>query len=103
MANFPLYKTARWRDLRAAQLAREPLCKLCLERGVVMPATVCDHVERHGGDPVRFWAGPFASLCKACHDGAKRQEELHGFRRDVDAFGWPTDERHPANRVKHGA
>ena len=70
-----LYKTARWLALRAAQLTAFPLCALCLGEGRTTAATVCDHVEPHGGDVDRFWNGPFQSLCKHCHDSVKQSEE----------------------------
>ena len=66
------YKTARWQRLRDRQLHTEPLCRMCRERGITAAATVCDHVERHGGDYQRFWAGPFQSLCASCHSGDKQ-------------------------------
>jgi hypothetical protein len=37
---------------------------------------VRDHIERHGGDPVRFWHGPFQSLCAPCHSSEKQRQEL---------------------------
>ena len=74
-----LYGTARWQRLRAEQLAREPLCRMCAEAGRVTAATVCDHVDPHRGDEAKFWAGPFQSLCDAapwrCHSRAKQREE----------------------------
>ena len=69
------YKLARWAAIRAAQLAGEPLCRTCVQAGLVVPATVCDHVEPHRGDATRFWSGPFQSLCAGCHSSAKQREE----------------------------
>lgn len=69
------YKTARWQAKREAQLRAEPLCQMCESAGRLTAATVCDHVERHGGDPVRFWTGPFQSLCASCHSSEKQREE----------------------------
>lgn len=73
------YKTARWARIRAAQLARDPLCAICLKAGRVTAATVCDHVEPHRGDPEKFWNGPFQSLCDEppwrCHSSIKQREE----------------------------
>ena len=69
------YKLARWQAIRRDQLNREPLCVLCQAAGRLTSATVCDHVERHGGDPERFWNGPFQSLCKPCHDRDKQRAE----------------------------
>lgn len=73
-----LYGTARWQRLRAHQLAHEPLCRACRAEGRVTPATVCDHVTPHRGDVALFWRGPFQSLCKPHHDGAKQREEQQG-------------------------
>lgn len=73
-----LYGTARWQAVRAHQLAREPLCRLCRAEDRITPATVCDHVEPHRGDVTLFWHGPFQSLCKPHHDGAKQREEQAG-------------------------
>jgi hypothetical protein len=61
----------------------------------VEPATICDHVEPHHGDRNKFWSGPFQSLCKRCHDSAKRFAETRGYRPDVGLDGWPLDPRHP--------
>ncbi|TAM96312.1 MAG: HNH endonuclease [Rhizobiaceae bacterium] len=69
------YKTARWQAIRDLQLQREPLCRICEDAGIITAATVCDHVERHNGDPVRFWSGPFQSLCASCHSSEKQRQE----------------------------
>jgi 5-methylcytosine-specific restriction protein A len=52
------YKTARWKRLRKLQLI--PLCKFCLERGIVTAANVVDHIEPHGGD----WTAFVTASCK---------------------------------------
>lgn len=62
-----LYNDRRWRRIREAQLNRKPLCEECERRGQIEIATVCDHVEPHKGNLVKFWAGPFQSLCKYHH------------------------------------
>jgi hypothetical protein len=87
------YKRQRWRKIRSYQLAKEPLCAMCLRKGRVTPATVADHVEDHHGDWNRFWTGRLQSLCKPCHDGPKRI----GFSSEVGPDGWPLDPNHPAN------
>lgn len=76
------YKTARWRALRQFQLLNHPLCAYCLRDGVTTLATICDHDPPHRGDETAFWAGPFQSLCKTCHDGAKQREEADRAARD---------------------
>lgn len=70
-----LYSTRRWQSLRAEQLTREPLCRMCMAEDRVTAAVVCDHVEPHRGDVTKFWAGPFQSLCKRHHDSEKQREE----------------------------
>jgi 5-methylcytosine-specific restriction enzyme A len=89
------YGTARWARIRRHQLLEHPLCRYCAERGIVTPATICDHVEPHRGDVNRFWLGPFQSLCKECHDSAKRFVERRGYRPDIGLDGWPLDPNHP--------
>jgi hypothetical protein len=37
------------------QLRAQPLCEMCLARGQMTAACICDHVEPHGGDWNRFW------------------------------------------------
>jgi 5-methylcytosine-specific restriction enzyme A len=90
-----LYASPRWGRLRRYQLLEHPLCKYCAERGLVEPATICDHVEPHHGDLNKFWLGKLQSLCKPCHDGAKREIELYGYRRDIGLDGYPLDPNHP--------
>ena len=92
------YRTARWQRIRAEQIRDEPLCAMCARQGRVTAATVCDHVERHNGDPVKFWSGPFQSLCKPHHDRDKQQVEHRGYSSEVGADGYPIDPNHPANR-----
>jgi hypothetical protein len=65
---------------------------MCAARGIVTPATVCDHVEPHRGDEVKFFSGPFQSLCSDCHDVDKQRIENGGKARPtIDADGWPVD------------
>ena len=94
------YSKPRWARIRRHQLLEHPLCAFCLERGIVEPATICDHVEPHHGNVNKFWLGPFMSLCKRCHDSGKRLVEIRGFRPDVGLDGWPLDPRHPIYKLR---
>jgi 5-methylcytosine-specific restriction protein A len=67
-----LYNTRRWQRIARMQLASHPLCTFCLARGLVVPATVADHVEPHHGDRSKFWLGTLQSLCATCHSRDKR-------------------------------
>lgn len=84
------YNTARWRAVRAAQLAAKPLCERCQKQGRLTPATVCHHLTPHRGDETLFWSGPFASSCTDCHDIDEQRVERGGRPRQVVGDdGWP--------------
>jgi hypothetical protein len=92
------YGTQRWRNRSKHQLRAFPLCKMCLDKGVVVPATVSDHVIPHHGDEVLFWFGELQSLCAHHHSSSKAEQEKRGYSREIGRDGWPTDPQHPANR-----
>jgi 5-methylcytosine-specific restriction enzyme A len=71
---------------------------MCEARGIITPATICDHVERHRGDRNKFEFGKLQSLCAECHNADKRQLERGGFSRRIGVDGWPTDPAHPCYR-----
>ena len=100
VAGASFYKTARWQRLRRFQLRQERLCKFCLELGIVTAANVVDHVVPHRGDWTAFVTGKLQSLCEPCHNSAKRQVELRGYRTDVGLDGYPLDPNHPFNRAR---
>lgn len=93
------YKLGRWQKLRAQQLAAEPLCRYCKERGLTTPATIANHRTPHKGDAALFWdAANLESTCKLCHDSTVQSAEKLGFRKGCDASGRPIDPAHPWNR-----
>lgn len=94
-----LYNTRAWKVARQRQLQDEPLCRMCRDDGLITAASVCDHIEPHKGDRVKFFAGPFQSLCKRHHDGEKKQIEMRGFSKRIGGDGWPVCSSHPANKV----
>ena len=72
------YKTARWQKLRWSILARDLFtCKMCKRIEADTSQLVCDHIDQHHGNEQAFWAGPFQTLCKQCHDGTKQRQERH--------------------------
>lgn len=84
----------RWRDLREAILADNPLCYLCLETSnQPVEATVVDHVVRHCGDPELFWdTTNLIPLCKSCHDSTAQTLEKSGrFKVPTGADGYPIE------------
>jgi len=87
-----LYDTGRWRKLRKLHLMSEPLCRMCMQEGRVMAATVVDHIVPHKGDVELFYSGPFQSLCKPCHDRHKQAEERGGRAKPaIGTDGWPVE------------
>ena len=68
-----------WRKRRAAHLAGEPLCRMCLTNGRVVAATVADHIVPHRGDRALFM-GALQSLCVHCHSSVKQKEERRADR-----------------------
>ena len=75
-----LYQTARWRKLRKAHLATEPLCVHCQREGRVVQAAVVDHILGHDRPDWRerfFDPANLMSLCKPHHD-RKTGRETHG-------------------------
>lgn len=103
-----LYRDKRWRGpqgARARQLAKQPLCEMCLKQGRITPATVCDHVDPASKrSEATFFEGPFQSLCDAppwrCHSSRKQRIEARGYEPGCDAKGRPLDARHPWNRER---
>jgi hypothetical protein len=92
------YGTARWRRIAKVQLAAHPLCAMCQTQGRVTAAITCDHIDPHKGDPVKFWVGPFQSLCTSCHSSGKQRDEARGYTVGNDATGRPISPDHPWNR-----
>lgn len=83
------YAHRRWRRIRKQQLQREPLCRHCLERGIVTPATEVDHIEPHKGDRHKFWHGETQALCESCHSRKTAQDEGKQIRPAVSITGAP--------------
>lgn len=65
----------QWRRRREAHLAAEPLCRMCKANGLVVAATVADHIVPHRGDRALF-LGELQSLCVHCHSSVKQREEI---------------------------
>jgi 5-methylcytosine-specific restriction enzyme A len=84
-----LYSTRRWQEIRSAQLDAEPLCRMCAQEGIVMPANVVDHVDAHKGDEQKFFNGEVQSLCKPCHDRHAQRRDRGADITPTGLDGWP--------------
>lgn len=70
-----IYHSARWKALRKAQLAADPFCAICLERNILTPATVCDHIIQVRKDKSRaFDPDNVRSLCSRCHNSVSGKQ-----------------------------
>lgn len=90
------YKTAAWEKTRRFQLANNPLCKFCLAAGLVVPATVVDHIKPHKGNWFLFTSpANLQSLCSKCHASAKQSAERTGQPVMITGRdGWPIEISH---------
>ena len=74
---------------RLRRLRTEPLCRDCAAKGIVVAATVVDHIVplALGGDDID---ANTRSLCTPCH--GTRTAEQFGLRRTVPTGldGWPS-------------
>ncbi|MBB3562359.1 5-methylcytosine-specific restriction endonuclease McrA [Rhizobium sp. BK512] len=87
-----LYRTTLWKQLRLAQLAREPLCWMCEELGIVTAANTVDHRTPHKGDHTLFFDPTnLASLCPPCHSRHKQRQERGGKVVRFGADGYPIE------------
>lgn len=67
----PTY-SARWKRLRRRQLAANPLCEICLEKGRVTSASHVDHIN---GDAFNNSHDNLQSLCPSCHSRKTAAED----------------------------
>lgn len=69
------YDKALWKKIRFNQLKKEPFCKYCLQKGLMVKATEVDHINPHKGDWNMFVdTTNLQSLCKQCHSAKTRAE-----------------------------
>ena len=67
---------------RAAVIAEEPFCRLCLEQGKRVATDVVDHiVPLAWGGPDERWNKQ--GLCNPCHDAKSLQERRSGRPADI--------------------
>lgn len=73
---------------------------MCKEQGKVTQARVVDHIIPHKGNMQLFWdESNWQPLCKEHHDREKQSQEKRGYSKAIGSDGWPTDPKHPANRI----
>lgn len=82
----------KWQQARKGYLRKHPLCRMCEAKGLIVAATVVDHIKPHRGDMKVFWnSSNWQPLCKLCHDSDKaRAEYTRKHYQRIDDDGWPT-------------
>lgn len=84
--------SAAWQRLRASVLAREPLCRHCKERGLLVPSTDVDHVD---GNPGNDDETNHQALCHECHSRKTARDHGKQVAYGCDEHGTPLDPDHP--------
>jgi len=58
----------KWRKVRDAYLAKNPLCERCIEAGQPVTATIVHHkIEVEKAPHLRLNSGNLQSVCASCH------------------------------------
>ncbi|MER2622468.1 MAG: HNH endonuclease [Accumulibacter sp.] len=71
------YQSAAWRALRAACLRAHPLCRLCKSRGLLVAATVVDHIVPIKDGGARYDERNTQCLCVICHNAKSAKERAN--------------------------
>jgi len=80
----------RWQQEREHFLRAHPLCRFSEARGLLVSASVVDHVIPHRGDPALLWdQANWQPLCKPCHDSTKKLIEAGRPGKGCDVLGNP--------------
>ena len=93
-ANWAQLYGRRWRNLRRQFLTEHPLCVMCQKEGKVTAADELDHIERHRGDPVKFYdESNLQGLCRYHHRTIKLRMERGTKSGGCDEQGHPLEPR----------
>jgi len=83
-----IYKSYKWRKLRDAYAAANPLCAHCEQYDIVTAGYIVDHIiEIEDGGAV-FDAANLQHLCKSCHNAKTAREKMKRQKtRNQNGFG----------------
>lgn len=79
-----IYQSAKWKALRLAKLAEQPLCERCLSNGKVTAAIDVHHKDSflnyEGSQRLAkaYDSDNLMSVCKECHSYLHRNGTTHG-------------------------
>ena len=85
----PFYSSQRWKRLRLAKLAADPLCQCdsCTAAGVVLPADRVDHIKPRSDYPELEWEWDNLQSMAESHHNRKTAKDRGGrlvLKRDGD-------------------
>ena len=94
-----LYRSPRWKTLRANHLSRHPFCQCPHHDGkrIKEKRMVVDHKTPHRGNLKLFWdSSNLQTMTKTCHDKFKQSQEKGGagFLMGCDEHGMPLSKEH---------
>jgi len=92
---------AAWAVVREEVLMRDPVCVMCLKRGVFVPSTQVDHIDNNVGDytDVNELVN-LQGLCDSCHSLKTAAEMGKHVALGCDLNGQPIDPGHAWNVQK---
>lgn len=69
-----IYNTPAWKNVRKAKLQANPICEMCLDKGIIKPTEEIHHIKPilSGKDELEMYELAYdftnlISLCKSCH------------------------------------
>ena len=107
-----LINSARWRAIRAQQLAEHPFCELCAKKGVYYQtgATEVHHIvpvdsarTEEEAERLAYSQSNLSSLCRKCHSDLHKAErshskEAHQRRAEDELQRWIEEAEKPRNK-----
>lgn len=79
-----------WRKLRLIVLSEEPLCQICLKRGIVKPSEQVDHIIPLEERPdLRLVRSNLQGVCAKCNREKARAQQLGQLSNTIIVFGPP--------------
>jgi len=79
------------RRLREQLLRQEPLCRLCLANGRLIPATIADHITPIAQGGAIHDISNLQPVCAPCHQDKSNADRGFRVRRRISPSGWPEE------------
>ena len=77
-----MIQSGRWRKIRSAKLARDPLCERCDLSGLAVPAYLVHHKDRNQLNN-KDWN--LESLCNECHELEHKEDRWTSKTKDASS------------------